>query len=48
MQEDNEQVTENMPSLTTLKSALSIASTVKTFSDRVEVEGVTSHLSFLN
>jgi len=48
LQEENEQVTENIPSLTTLKSALSIASTVKTSSDRVEVEVVTSHLSFLN
>jgi len=47
-QEENEQVTENIPSLATLNSALSIVSTMKTFFDRVEVEGVTSHLSFLN
>ena len=46
--EDNEQVTENLPSLATLKSVLSVVSDVKTFFDRVEVEGVTSHLSFLN
>ena len=46
--EDSEKVTENLPSFATLKSALSVVSTVKTFFNRVEVEGVTSHLSFLN
>jgi hypothetical protein len=48
LQEEDEQVTGNLPSLATLKSALSIVSCVKTFFDRVEVEGVTSHLSFIS
>jgi hypothetical protein len=47
LQEDD-QVTGNLPSLATLKSALSLVSCVKTLFDRVEVEGVTSHLSFIN
>lgn len=48
LNESDNAVTDNLPSLGILKALLEILKFTKSFFDRLEIDGVTSHLSFLN
>ncbi|KAI6658810.1 hypothetical protein LOD99_15135 [Oopsacas minuta] len=48
LKEDDNSVVDNLPSLALLKSVLTVLEQVKLFFERVEVDHVISHLSFVN
>lgn len=48
LKEDDKAVCESLPSLALVKSMLDVLTQAKLFFDRVEIEGATSHRSFVN